>query len=142
MRPCLKNNKINKRSHPGVGRHGCVLGDLSGLARVQPLGIWSKDSHSLKVLGSHLEALSKEPYSRGRINHRSKLNSTMVKSGSDGSGQSSFGLKVLCLQDDLVRTVGVSAALGAAGVVLWGDLSFSSSEVSIAPSSCTYTLES
>lgn len=31
-------------------------------------------------------------------------------------------------QDDLVQTVGVSAALGAAGVVLWGDLSFSSSE--------------
>ncbi|KAM6160251.1 hyaluronidase-3 isoform 1-T1 [Erethizon dorsatum] len=31
-------------------------------------------------------------------------------------------------QDDLVQTIGVSAALGAAGVVLWGDLSFSSSE--------------
>ncbi|XP_070247419.1 hyaluronidase-3 isoform X1 [Myotis yumanensis] len=31
-------------------------------------------------------------------------------------------------QDDLVRTIGVSAALGAAGVVLWGDLSLSSSE--------------
>ncbi|KAM6169907.1 hyaluronidase-3 [Rhynchocyon petersi] len=31
-------------------------------------------------------------------------------------------------QDDLVQTLGVSAALGAAGVVLWGDLSFSSSE--------------
>ncbi|XP_004451864.1 hyaluronidase-3 isoform X1 [Dasypus novemcinctus] len=30
--------------------------------------------------------------------------------------------------DDLVQTMGVSAALGAAGVVLWGDLSFSSSE--------------
>ncbi|KAM9185758.1 hyaluronidase-3 isoform 1-T1 [Dugong dugon] len=31
-------------------------------------------------------------------------------------------------QDDLVQTMGVSVALGAAGVVLWGDLSFSSSE--------------
>ncbi|XP_066206419.1 LOW QUALITY PROTEIN: hyaluronidase-3-like [Saccopteryx leptura] len=31
-------------------------------------------------------------------------------------------------QDDLVQTIGVSAALGAAGVVLWGDLSISSSE--------------
>nr|XP_044992355.1 hyaluronidase-3 isoform X2 [Jaculus jaculus] len=31
-------------------------------------------------------------------------------------------------QDDLVQTIGVSAALGAAGVVLWGDLSFSSSQ--------------
>ncbi|XP_006893071.1 PREDICTED: hyaluronidase-3 [Elephantulus edwardii] len=31
-------------------------------------------------------------------------------------------------QDDLVKTMGVSAALGAAGVVLWGDLSLSSSE--------------
>lgn len=31
-------------------------------------------------------------------------------------------------QDDLVQTIGVSAALGAAGVVLWGDLSMSSSE--------------
>ncbi|XP_008979938.1 hyaluronidase-3 isoform X4 [Callithrix jacchus] len=31
-------------------------------------------------------------------------------------------------QDDLVQTIGVSAALGAAGVVLWGDLSLSSSE--------------
>ncbi|KAF6312910.1 hyaluronidase 3 [Rhinolophus ferrumequinum] len=29
---------------------------------------------------------------------------------------------------DLVKTIGVSAALGAAGVVLWGDLSISSSE--------------
>ncbi|XP_012883706.1 PREDICTED: hyaluronidase-3 [Dipodomys ordii] len=31
-------------------------------------------------------------------------------------------------QNDLVQTIGVSAALGTAGVVLWGDLSFSSSE--------------
>ncbi|XP_027789505.1 hyaluronidase-3 isoform X1 [Marmota flaviventris] len=31
-------------------------------------------------------------------------------------------------QNDLVQTIGVSAALGAAGVVLWGDLSFSSSK--------------
>lgn len=31
-----------------------------------------------------------------------------------------------------MQTIGVSAALGAAGVVLWGDLSFSSSEVIIA----------
>ena len=57
----------------------------------------------------------------------------MVKLGPDGSGQSSLGLTVLCLQDDLMQTIGVSAALGTAGVVLWGDLSFSSSEVSVAP---------
>ncbi|KAF6099496.1 hyaluronidase 3 [Phyllostomus discolor] len=31
-------------------------------------------------------------------------------------------------QDDLVQTVGVSAALGAAGVVLWGNLGISSSQ--------------
>lgn len=31
-----------------------------------------------------------------------------------------------------MHTIGVSAALGAAGVVLWGDLSISSSEVIIA----------
>lgn len=62
----------------------------------------------------------------------------MVKLGSDGSGQLSFGLTALCLQDDLMQTIGVSAALGAAGVVLWGDLSVSSSEVSIATLSCTY----
>ncbi|XP_045386116.1 hyaluronidase-3 isoform X1 [Lemur catta] len=31
-------------------------------------------------------------------------------------------------QDDLVQTIGVSAALGVTGVVLWGDLSFSTSE--------------
>lgn len=42
-------------------------------------------------------------------------------------------LAALCLQDDLVQTIGVSAALGAAGVVLWGDLSLSSSEVIMAP---------
>lgn len=31
-------------------------------------------------------------------------------------------------QDDLVQTIGLSAAMGAAGVVLWGDLSSSSSQ--------------
>lgn len=60
----------------------------------------------------------------------------MVKLGPDGSGQLNFGLTALCLQDDLMQTIGVSAALGTAGVVLWGDLSFSSSEVSIASSPC------
>lgn len=44
-----------------------------------------------------------------------------------------LGLATLCLQNDLVQTIGVSAALGAAGVVLWGDLSFSSSKVIIIP---------
>lgn len=63
-----------------------------------------------------------------------------MKLGPDESGQSSFGLTVLCPQDDLVRTVGVSAALGATGVVLWGDLSFSSSEVSMAPRAHTGVL--
>lgn len=58
-----------------------------------------------------------------------------VEVGPDGSGQLSPGLTALCLQDDLVQTIGVSAALGAAGVVLWGDLSISSSEVIIDPSS-------
>lgn len=59
-----------------------------------------------------------------------------VEVGPVGSGQLSPCLAVLCLQDDLVQTIGVSAALGAAGVVLWGDLSFSSSEVIIAPPTC------
>lgn len=59
-----------------------------------------------------------------------------VEVGPVGSGQFSPGLAVLCLQDDLVQTIGVSAALGAAGVVLWGDLSFSSSEVNIVPPTC------
>ena len=57
-----------------------------------------------------------------------------VEIGPDGSGQLGPGLAALCLQDDLVQTIGVSAALGAAGVVLWGDLSISSSEVTMAPS--------
>ena len=38
-----------------------------------------------------------------------------------------------------MQTIGVSAALGAAGVVLWGDLSFSSSEVIIAPPPACHT---
>lgn len=59
-----------------------------------------------------------------------------VEIGPNGSGQPSSGLAALCLQDDLVQTIGVSAALGAAGVVLWGDLSFSSSEVIIDPAAC------
>lgn len=59
-----------------------------------------------------------------------------VEVGPDGSDQPSPGLAVLCFQDDLVQTIGVTAALGAAGVVLWGDLSFSSSEVIIAPPAC------
>lgn len=58
-----------------------------------------------------------------------------VEVGPNRSGQLSPGLTALCLQDDLVQTIGVSAALGTAGVVLWGDLSISSSEVIIAPSS-------
>lgn len=57
----------------------------------------------------------------------------------NGSGQGSPGLTALCLQGDLVQTIGVSAALGAAGVVLWGDLSISSSEVIIAPSSLPHS---
>lgn len=57
--------------------------------------------------------------------------------GPGGLGQLSPGSAALCLQDDLVRTIGVSAALGAAGVVLWGDLSLSSSEVIIAPPAAT-----
>lgn len=59
-----------------------------------------------------------------------------VEVGPGGLAQLSPGSAALCLQDDLVRTIGVSAALGAAGVVLWGDLSLSSSEVIVAPSSC------
>lgn len=62
-----------------------------------------------------------------------------VEVGPDGAGQPSPGLAALCLQDELVQTIGVSAALGAAGVVLWGDLSFSSSEVIIAPSSLPHS---
>lgn len=38
----------------------------------------------------------------------------------------------LSLQADLEHTIGESAALGAAGVVLWGDMSYSRSAVSVA----------
>lgn len=41
-------------------------------------------------------------------------------------------------QADLVHTIGESAALGAAGLVLWGDMSYSRSAVSTAPR-CTST---
>ena len=34
------------------------------------------------------------------------------------------------LQKDLVHTIGESAALGAAGFVIWGDLNLTSSRVS------------
>lgn len=37
---------------------------------------------------------------------------------------------MLCEQTDLMHTLGESAALGAAGVVLWGETSFAKSEVS------------
>ncbi|XP_054026217.1 hyaluronidase-3 isoform X1 [Dryobates pubescens] len=37
---------------------------------------------------------------------------------------------------DLVHTIGESAALGAAGLVLWGDMSYSRSAVSMAPWCC------
>lgn len=37
----------------------------------------------------------------------------------------------LSLQTDLEHTIGESAALGAAGVVLWGELSFAESKVSM-----------
>lgn len=36
-------------------------------------------------------------------------------------------------QTDLEHTLGESAALGAAGVVLWGDLGFAKSKVSRSP---------
>ncbi|XP_061864696.1 hyaluronidase-3 isoform X2 [Colius striatus] len=39
----------------------------------------------------------------------------------------------LSRQADLVHTIGESAALGAAGLVLWGDMSYSRSAVSAAP---------
>jgi len=35
----------------------------------------------------------------------------------------------LLLQTDLVNTIGESAALGAAGVVLWGSMQYASSKV-------------
>lgn len=35
----------------------------------------------------------------------------------------------VCVQTDLMHTLGESAALGAAGVVLWGELKFAKSEV-------------
>lgn len=38
-------------------------------------------------------------------------------------------LRNTCVQTDLVHTLGESAALGAAGVVLWGELKFAKSEV-------------
>lgn len=35
----------------------------------------------------------------------------------------------VCLQKDLIHTIGESAALGAAGFVIWGDLNLTSSRV-------------
>lgn len=35
------------------------------------------------------------------------------------------------LQKDLIHTIGESAALGAAGFVIWGDLNLTSSRVSV-----------
>lgn len=35
------------------------------------------------------------------------------------------------VQTDLVSTIGESVALGAAGIVLWGDATYASSNVSI-----------
>lgn len=37
----------------------------------------------------------------------------------------------MSLQTDLEHTLGESAALGASGVVLWGELSFAKSKVSV-----------
>lgn len=34
-------------------------------------------------------------------------------------------------QTDLISTIGESVALGAAGIILWGDASYASSSVSI-----------
>lgn len=35
------------------------------------------------------------------------------------------------LQTDLVSTIGESVALGAAGIILWGDAAYASSRVSV-----------
>uniref|UniRef100_A0A9L0RHV1 Hyaluronidase n=1 Tax=Equus caballus TaxID=9796 RepID=A0A9L0RHV1_HORSE len=79
------------------------------------------------ALTGHIHPLPVLAYAR--LTHRSSGRFlSQVEIGPNGSGQPSSGLAALCLQDDLVQTIGVSAALGAAGVVLWGDLSFSSSE--------------
>ncbi len=45
----------------------------------------------------------------------------------------SAGLMILsvCVQTDLVSTIGESVALGVAGVILWGDSNYASSHVSI-----------
>lgn len=37
------------------------------------------------------------------------------------------------LQKDLVSTIGESVALGAAGIIFWGDTSYASSDVSVLP---------
>ena len=38
---------------------------------------------------------------------------------------------VLCLQTDLVSTIGESVALGAAGVIFWGDSTYTKSRVGV-----------
>lgn len=38
---------------------------------------------------------------------------------------------ILFLQKDLIHTIGESAALGAAGFVIWGDLNLTSSRVGV-----------
>ncbi len=53
----------------------------------------------------------------------------------------SAGLMILsvCVQTDLVSTIGESVALGVAGVILWGDSNYASSHVSIRASThCLY----
>lgn len=43
--------------------------------------------------------------------------------------QTCHSKRLFCVQTDLVHTLGESAALGAAGVVLWGELRFAKSKV-------------
>ncbi len=39
----------------------------------------------------------------------------------------------VCVQTDLVSTIGESVALGVAGVIFWGDSNYASSHVSLCP---------
>lgn len=56
---------------------------------------------------------------------------TSLMSAWSCSNYSEVSLMSFLTQTDLVYTIGESAALGAAGVVLWGDMSYASSRVSI-----------
>lgn len=44
----------------------------------------------------------------------------------------------LCFQEDLVHTIGESVALGASGIVLWGDGNYSKTKVGMINTEITH----